>query len=65
MKSLPAARLPFSAAALIAALLSCLTALSPATILTFEDFTANNTNLTAVANPAGAGQYGSRAAAAR
>ncbi len=35
-----------------------------ATILTFEDFTANNANVSAVANPFGAGQYASRAASA-
>ncbi|MGI8604906.1 MAG: glycerophosphodiester phosphodiesterase [Verrucomicrobiales bacterium] len=36
-------------------------AISHATILTFEDFTSSNINLPAVANPFGAGPYGSRA----
>src|SRR5688572_27181891 len=35
-----------------------------ATILTFEDFAANNSDVNTVANPFGAGQYGSRAASA-
>lgn len=35
-----------------------------ATILTFEDFTGNNSSINAIANPFGTGQYGSRAASA-
>lgn len=43
--------------------LTLLLAASPATatILTFEDFTASNLNVNSIANPFGAGQYGSRA----
>src|SRR5687768_9461654 len=37
---------------------------SHATILTFEDFAGNNTHVNAVANPFGAGQYGSRTSSA-
>lgn len=37
---------------------------APATVITFENFLGNNQNLTTVANPFGAGQYGSRASSA-
>src|SRR5687767_6929826 len=46
---------------LVAALL---TGNTRATILTFEDFPANNAEISTVANPFGVGQYGSRAASA-
>jgi len=47
---------------LVLSLLLLGTSLGHATILTFEDFTGNNSHVNTVANPFGAGQYGSRAA---
>ena len=45
-------------------LVALLTGNTSATILTFEDFPANNAEIGSVANPFGAGQYGSRASSA-
>jgi len=45
-------------------LVALLTGDASATILTFEDFPANNAEISTVTNPFGAGQYGSRAASA-
>src|SRR5687768_1281205 len=53
-----------SLAGRVVLLLALLTSHAAATILTFEDFTANNFDVNTVANPFGAGQYGSRAASA-
>ena len=49
-------------AARIISMLMLLASSVKATILTFEDFTANNLNVNSIANPFGAGQYGSQAA---
>jgi glycerophosphoryl diester phosphodiesterase len=47
--------------ALVLTLLTLVTHQAAATILTFEDFTAANFHVHSIANPFGAGQYGSRA----
>ncbi len=49
---------------LVAGLMLMLASHLHATILTFEDLSANNLNMNAIANPFGTGQYGSRAASA-
>jgi glycerophosphoryl diester phosphodiesterase len=45
-------------------LMALLTSHAGATVLTFEDYAGNNSDVNAIANPFGAGQYGSRAASA-